>query len=69
MRVRELLRAHGLPVRLEKVEVERVLEAVQRDKKRLGESVPFVLVDAPGEVRTGAEVSAKELRTAVCELV
>ena len=67
--VMELLRGHGLPVCLEEVEVERVLEAVQRDKKRLGESVPFVLVDAPGHARRGAKVSPRELRTAVCELL
>jgi shikimate kinase/3-dehydroquinate synthase len=68
-RVRGLLRAHGLPVRLEGVDVEKVLEAVGRDKKRLGAGVPFVLVDAPGNVRTGAEVPAQELRRAVCELL
>jgi 3-dehydroquinate synthetase len=42
--------------------------AVARDKKRVGQRVPFVLVAAPGDVRTGAEVSADELRAAVGEL-
>jgi shikimate kinase / 3-dehydroquinate synthase len=68
--VRELLAAHGLPVRLEGTEVERVLELTARDKKRLGAGadVPFVLVRAPGEVLTGCEVAKDTLRAAVAEL-
>jgi 3-dehydroquinate synthase len=67
--VGELLRAHGLPTRLEeRVDVERVLEATRRDKKRVGERVPFVLLDAPGAVRTGCEVAEPELRAALAEL-
>jgi shikimate kinase / 3-dehydroquinate synthase len=69
--VRELLVAHGLPVRLEGADPERVVELTARDKKRLGTdaSVPFVLVDAPREVRTGCHVAPDELRAAVAELV
>jgi shikimate kinase/3-dehydroquinate synthase len=66
--VRELLAAKGLPVRLEAVETEAVLEAVTRDKKRLGAEVPFVLVDAPGEVSEGHSVAPDEVRAAVAEL-
>src|SRR5271166_224183 len=67
--VRELLLARGLPVVLEGASVEAVVEAVHRDKKRVGEEVPFVLVQEPGEVRIGCEVSAVDLRAAVAELV
>jgi 3-dehydroquinate synthetase/shikimate kinase len=67
-RVAELLVAHGLPMRLEGVRTDDVVAAVAHDKKRVGRWVPFVLVDAPGDVRTGAEVSAAELRAAVVEL-
>jgi shikimate kinase/3-dehydroquinate synthase len=69
--VRELLIAHELPVRLEGAEVEQVLAMSARDKKRLGTeaSVPFVLVQAPGDVRTGCAVAQDELRAAVAELV
>jgi shikimate kinase/3-dehydroquinate synthase len=67
--VRELLIAHGLPVELEGASVEAVLEASGRDKKRLGGSVPFVLLRAPGEIEVGCEVPAAELRAAVQELV
>jgi shikimate kinase/3-dehydroquinate synthase len=57
-------------VRLEGVEVEAVMAAVSRDKKRLGTAgVPFVLVAAPGEVTEGHPVSEQELRAAVEELV
>jgi shikimate kinase/3-dehydroquinate synthase len=68
--VRELLVAHGLPVALEGADAERVVELTARDKKRLGtDTAPFVLVDAPGEVRVGCQVAHDELRAAVAELV
>jgi shikimate kinase/3-dehydroquinate synthase len=67
-RVRGLLQARSLPVRLEGASVEGVLEALWRDKKRLGERVPLVLVREPGEVVSGCEVQEDELRAAVEEL-
>ncbi len=54
--VREMLVARALPVALDGVSVEQVLEALQRDKKRVGAEVPFVLVDGPGEVVHGRSV-------------
>lgn len=67
--VGELLAAHRLPVKLESVDVQAVLEAIGRDKKRIGADVPFVLVDAPGQVNHGRTVDEGELRSAVAELV
>jgi shikimate kinase / 3-dehydroquinate synthase len=67
--VREMLLARDLPVSLDGVDVEQVLQAAARDKKRIGETLPFVLVSRPGEAQTGCEVSASELRAAVDELV
>jgi 3-dehydroquinate synthase len=66
--VRDLLAARGLPVRLDGVAVEEVLAAVQRDKKRVGAEVPFVLIDGPGNVVYGREVPEAEVRAAVEEL-
>jgi shikimate kinase/3-dehydroquinate synthase len=67
--VRELLESHRLPTTLEGVEVEDVVRASARDKKRLGGSaVPFVLLDGPGEVRIGCEVGVDEVRASVAEL-
>ncbi len=66
--VRDLLLAHGLPVELEGASVDAVVEAIARDKKRLGPHVPFVLLNAPGDVRVGCEVPADEVRSAVAEL-
>ena len=49
--MRALLLARGLPVGVDDdVPCEAVLEAIARDKKRVGASVPFVLVSAPGDV-------------------
>jgi shikimate kinase/3-dehydroquinate synthase len=74
--VRELLLARGLPVTIEnaqadveRIDVERIVSATARDKKRTGAHVPFVLVQAPGDVVTGREVSAADLRSAVAELI
>ncbi len=67
--VKELLVARSLPVTLEGARPEDVVEATTRDKKRLGDRVPFVLLSAPGDVRVGCEVPADELRAAVAELL
>ncbi|HSZ13649.1 MAG TPA: bifunctional shikimate kinase/3-dehydroquinate synthase [Solirubrobacteraceae bacterium] len=67
--VRGLLEARGLPVDLDGVSVDAVVEATGRDKKRLGGAdVPFVLVRAPGDVQFGCEVAREDLRAAVREL-
>ena len=47
------------------IDLEDVIAAVAHDKKRVGERVPFVLVDGPGEARVGCEVAPQELRAAV----
>jgi shikimate kinase / 3-dehydroquinate synthase len=67
--VREMLLERGLPVALEGADAEEVLRAVSRDKKRIGESLPFVLVSRPGEVQIGCEVAPAEVRAAVEELL
>ena len=64
-----LLAARGLPTTLDRtVDLEAVEAAVQRDKKRRGGHVPFVLVEAPGQVRPGRRVPDDELRAALREL-
>jgi shikimate kinase/3-dehydroquinate synthase len=68
--VAALLAARGLPTRLaEDIDADELIAATARDKKRRsGEAVPFVLLDAPGEVRPGCQVQDGELRAAVREL-
>jgi len=66
--VEQLLAARGLPVSMPGVAVEEVLAAVARDKKRLGEELPFVLVREPGDVASGCSVPDAEVRAAVEEL-
>jgi shikimate kinase/3-dehydroquinate synthase len=66
--VREMLLERELPVALERAGVEEVVQAAARDKKRIGEKLPFVLLDTPGEAQIGCEVSPEELRAAVAEL-
>jgi 3-dehydroquinate synthetase len=66
--VAELLRARGLPLTLDGASAAEVAELVSRDKKRTGESVPFVLVEAPGEVTTGNRVEPAALLAAIEEI-
>jgi shikimate kinase/3-dehydroquinate synthase len=68
--VRDLLLARGLPVSLEgaRVDVEEIVAAAGRDKKRLGSRVPFVLLPAPGEPVKGRELAPERVRAAVGEL-
>jgi 3-dehydroquinate synthetase/shikimate kinase len=70
-KVRELLVANDLPVAVSASEatVDLIIEAIGRDKKRLGADVPFVLPHAPGEVQVGCEVDPAAVRGAVEELV
>jgi 3-dehydroquinate synthetase len=66
--VEELLAARGLPRSFSGASVDEVLELVERDKKRAGGRVPFVLVEAPGQVTPGHDVPPAELRGAVEEV-
>jgi shikimate kinase/3-dehydroquinate synthase len=64
-----LLGNQGLPTSLDPaVEVEAVIQAVERDKKRTAEGVSFVLLARPGEPRPGQAVDPAALRAAVEEL-
>jgi 3-dehydroquinate synthetase len=65
-----MLVAAGLPVRLEGTDVDAVIFATGRDKKRTGPGpVPFVLCDRPGRTVTGGTVEPADLRAAVQELI
>ena len=64
-----LLEHAGLPVQIDGIDPDVVVTATRRDKKRVGEHVPFVLCDAPGAVRHGAQVAEGDVRAAVAELV
>ena len=67
--VRDLFAARGLPLAFEGPTTDEVVDMVARDKKRRGGgTVPFVLVDAPGEVSPGHDVPADALRAAVEEV-
>ncbi len=63
-----LLAAHGLPLTFDGTEVDEVLALTERDKKRERGRVPFVLVQAPGEVTPGHDVTPDALRSAIAEL-
>jgi shikimate kinase/3-dehydroquinate synthase len=65
--VAELLGAVGLPRSFTGASTDDVLQLVERDKKRSGGRVPFVLLNAPGDVTPGHAVDPAELRAAVEE--
>jgi shikimate kinase/3-dehydroquinate synthase len=67
--VEHVLERFGLPVSLhESVDIDAVLEAVGRDKKKTAEGVGFVLLKEPGQPRTGQVVDPARVREAVEEL-
>jgi shikimate kinase/3-dehydroquinate synthase len=66
--VRELLLARDLPVSFDGAGVDQIVAATARDKKRVGEELPFVLLAEPGQARTGCPVAQDDLRAAVAEL-
>jgi shikimate kinase / 3-dehydroquinate synthase len=68
--VLELLAQVGLPLTLDRdVDIEQVIFATARDKKRMGEGpVPFVLCPEPGRPQYGQIVPPAELRAALKEL-
>ena len=66
--VAELLTAAGLPTSAPGLDVDSVIATTRLDKKRLEGDVPFVLCEAPGQVRYGAMVEETELHAAVSEI-
>jgi shikimate kinase/3-dehydroquinate synthase len=67
--VKEILRRHDLPTSLDRdIEVDEIIEALQRDKKRTAAGVGFVLLSEPGKPRTGQLVDPAKVREAVEEL-
>ena len=66
--VRGLLAAQGLPTKLELVAPDDVVRTTRMDKKRVGATVPFVLVEAVGRVTPGHTVEEAALTAAVAEL-
>jgi shikimate kinase / 3-dehydroquinate synthase len=68
--IEQILRQHDLPVRLDPtIDVDAVLDALQRDKKRTARGVGFVLLSEPGEARVGQLVDPAKVRSAVEELI
>jgi shikimate kinase / 3-dehydroquinate synthase len=67
--VAELLAGAGLPLSVGGVDAAEIARATRMDKKRVGETVPFVLVEAPGTVTPGHAVAEHDLLLAVQELL
>src|SRR5262249_6975201 len=68
--VEAILAEHGLPTSLDSgVDVDRVMSAVGRDKKRTSEGLGFVLLECPGARRWGERVPDDRVRAAVQELI
>jgi shikimate kinase/3-dehydroquinate synthase len=68
--VESILARHDLPTRLEvPIEVDAVMEALGRDKKRTSAGVGFVLLNEPGAPRIGQLVDPAKVEAAVRELI
>jgi shikimate kinase/3-dehydroquinate synthase len=67
--VEEILGRHDLPTALDPaIEVDDILDALQRDKKRTAAGVGFVLLSEPGKPRPGQVLDPDAVRAAVLEL-
>jgi len=66
--VAALLAAQGLPRHIEGSDTAAIVALVRRDKKRVGASTPFVLVEGIGHVTAGHLVEEGALVSAVAEL-
>jgi shikimate kinase / 3-dehydroquinate synthase len=66
--VADLLAAHRIPLTYSGAAPEDVVALVERDKKRAGGRVPFVLVEAPGAVTPGHAVDPGALLAAIEEV-
>lgn len=66
--VERLLAARGLPTRLNGVTPDQIVPFLERDKKRIGQRVPFVLIDQPGVVTPGNELDPSSVEAALREL-
>jgi shikimate kinase/3-dehydroquinate synthase len=69
--VEAILSRLNLRVRIDpdSFDVDAILDALQRDKKRTGDGVGFVLLSEPGEPRVGQLVDPARVRAAVEELL
>jgi shikimate kinase/3-dehydroquinate synthase len=67
--VADLLAGAGLPLAIGGVDPAAGARGTPKDKKRLGERVPFVLVEAPGTVTPGHAIDDRDLLLAVQELL
>ncbi|MGK2879118.1 MAG: bifunctional shikimate kinase/3-dehydroquinate synthase [Solirubrobacterales bacterium] len=65
----EVCKQAGLPVKAKGLPLDTVLDVIRLDKKRVGASVPFVLIKEPGDVTPGHSVLAADLEAAVKELL
>jgi shikimate kinase/3-dehydroquinate synthase len=67
--VETILRRHDLPTVLAvEIDIDEILDALQRDKKRTAAGVGFVLLAKPGDPREGQLVDPGRVREAVEEL-
>jgi shikimate kinase/3-dehydroquinate synthase len=66
--VADLLADRGLPLTYSGAAPDVVAAVAERDKKRAGGRVPFVLVDAPGNVTPGHDVDSASLLAAIEEV-
>jgi shikimate kinase/3-dehydroquinate synthase len=72
--VESILRRFDLPIRIDRIDpeafdVDAILDALQRDKKRTAAGVGFVLLSEPGNPRVGQLVDPDRVRAAVEELL
>lgn len=66
--IRDMFVPFSLPISVYDIDVDKVCESVQHDKKRKGKTVNFVLLKKIGKAFVSAEVTKEEIRDAILEI-
>ncbi len=66
--IRTVIKAAGLPVALPRLEIEKLVEAMLHDKKKVGGQVRFILLKSIGEVLVKDDINLEDLKQVLREM-
>lgn len=66
--IRDMFVPFSLPISVDDLDIDKVCESVQHDKKRKGKTVNFVLLKKIGKAFVSSEVTKEEIRAAIDEI-
>lgn len=67
--IRDMFVPFGLPISVENLEIDKVVSLAHSDKKAVGSTLPFILLNGVGNAFVSLDVSDEELRAALREIL